>query len=48
MAAVKAHVPTTPDVLSWACLAAGALSECEHEESQDACGWVVGSPDYEL
>ena len=35
MAAVKAHVSTTPDVLSWACLAAGALSECEHEESQE-------------
>jgi len=31
----EAHVSTTPDVLSWACLAAGALSECEHEESQE-------------
>jgi len=31
----EAHVSTTPDVLSWACLAAGALSECEYEESQE-------------
>ena len=33
----QAHVSTTPDVLSWACLAAGALSECEYEESQEQC-----------
>lgn len=32
----EAHVEKEPDVLCWACLAAGALSECEHEESQDA------------
>lgn len=33
----QAHVSTTPDVLSWACLAAGAMSECEYEESQEQC-----------
>ena len=32
----ETHVEKEPDVLCWACLAAGALSECEHEESQDA------------
>lgn len=31
----EAHVGTIPDILCWACLAAGALSECEHEESQE-------------
>ena len=30
-----AHLEALPDVLPWACLAAGALTECEHEESQE-------------
>ncbi|CAE7260101.1 mhkB [Symbiodinium natans] len=30
-----AHVASIADVLPWACLAVGVLTECEHEESQE-------------
>jgi len=31
----EVHVSSIADVLPWACLAVGALTECEHEESQE-------------